>query len=160
MSVLTELLEMVQNGKSITDIRRSFIEEQEQKRKYTWRYYFAKYPEMLRGAEGELVWDDSSNYLCTGQHWNSFLNVIYQEIKKELENKYKEILDIDNYGGNLRLLHPVSSVTSTGDGFDYFYQENKEHWSIVQDEDGIDTEDRVLWAIRKIKTIVQMHNEE
>lgn len=168
MSVLTELLEMVQNGKSITDIRRSFIEEQEQKRKYTWRYYFAKYPEMLRGAEGELVWDDSSNYLCTtlnkhqfnGQHWNSFLNVIYQEIKKELGNKYKEILDIDNYGGNLRLLHPVSSVTSTGDGFDYFYQENKEHWSIVQDEDGIDTEDRVLWAIRKIKTIVQMHNEE
>ena len=146
-----------------------FIEEQEQKRKYTWRYYFAKYPDMLRGAEGELVWDNSCNYICTtlnkhqfnGQHWNSFLNVIYQEIEKELEDRYKkEILDIDNYGGNLRLLHPVSSITSTGDGFDYFYQENKEHWPIVQDEDGIDTEDRVLWAIRKIKTIVQMHNEE
>ena len=168
MQVLIKLLEMVRNGKSITDIRRAFIEEQEQKRKYTWRYYFAKYPEMLRGAEGELVWDNSSNYLCmtlnkhqfNGQHWNSFLNVIYQEIKKELENKYKKNLDIDNYGGNLRLLHPASSVTPTGDGFDYFYQENKEHWSIVQDEDGIDTEDRVLWAIRKIKTIVQMHNEE
>ena len=169
MSVLIKLLEMVQNGKSITDIRRSFIEEQEQKRKYTWRYYFAKYPDMLRGAEGELVWDNSCNYICTtlnkhqfnGQHWNSFLNVIYQEIEKELEDRYKkEILDIDNYGGNLRLLHPVSSITSTGDGFDYFYQENKEHWPIVQDEDGIDTEDRVLWAIRKIKTIVQMHNEE
>lgn len=169
MSVLIKLLEMVLNGKSITDIRRSFIEEQEQNHKYTWRYYFAKYPEMLRGAEGELVWDDSSNYLCTtlnkhqfnGQHWNSFLNVIYQEIEKELENRYKKkILDIDNYGGNLRLLYPVSSVASTGDGFDYFYQDNKEHWPIDQNEDGIDAEDRVLWAIKKIKTIVQMHNEE
>lgn len=169
MSVLIKLLEMVRNGKSITDIRDSFIKDQEQKQKYTWRYYFAKYPDMLRGADGELVWDDSSDYLCTtlnkhqfnGQHWNSFLNVIYQKIAKELEDKYKtKILTIDNYGGNLTLLHPVSSVASIGDGFDYFYQENKEPWQIAQDKDGIDTEDRVLWAIRKIKAIVQIHNEE
>ena len=87
--------------------------------------------------------------------------MIYQKIAKELEDKYKtKILDLDNYGGNLTLSHPVSSVSSTCDGFDYFYQENKEHWSVIQDEDGIDTEDRVLWAIIKIKTIVKMHIEE
>ena len=169
MSVLIKLLEMVQGGTSLTDIRDSFIKEQEQKQKYTWRYYFAKYPDMLRGADGELVWNDSNAYLCTtlnrhqfnGQHWNSFLNVIYRKIEKQLEDKYKtKILDINNYGGNLRLLLPVSSVASTSDGFDYFYKEGKESWKIDQDENGIDVEDRVLWAINKIKDIVQMHNEK
>ena len=169
MSVLIKLLEMVRGGTSLTDIRDSFIKEQEQKQKYTWRYYFAKYPDMLRGADGELVWNDSNAYLCTtlnrhqfnGQHWNSFLNVIYRKIEKQLEDKYKtKILDINNYGGNLRLLLPVSSVASTSDGFDYFYKEDKESWKIDQDENGIDVEDRVLWAINKIKDIVQMHNEK
>lgn len=169
MSVLIKLLERVKDGESISDIRDSFIRKQEELQKYPWRYYFAKYPEMVRGADGELVWDESNNYLCTtlnkhqfnGRHWNPFLNVIYQKIAKELEDKYKtKILDLDNYGGNLKLSHPVSSVSSTCDGFDYFYQENKEHWTIIQDKDGIDTEDRVLWAIEKIRAIVQIHIEE
>lgn len=169
MSVLIKLLKRVKNGESITDIRDSFIREQEEQQKYPWRYYFAKYPKMLRGADGELKWDESNNYLCitlnkhqfNGQHWNPFLNVIYQKIAKELEDKYKtKILDLDNYGGNLTLTHPVSSVSSTCDGFDYTYQENPEHWTIIQDKDGIDTEDRILRAIEKIKAIVHMHIEE
>lgn len=168
MSVFVKLLERVKNGESITDIRDSFIREQEEQQKYPWRYYFAKYPKMLRGTDGELVWDESNDYLCTtlnkhqfnGQHWNPFLNAIYQEIAKEIKDKYKTKLDLDNYGGNLTLSQPVSSVSSTCDGFDYFYQENKEHWAIIQDKDGIDTEDRVLWAIEKIKAIVQIHIEE
>ena len=169
MSVLVNLLERIREGESITDIRDSFIDEQGQKQKYTWRYYFAKYPDMLRGSNGELVWDNASDYLCTtlnrhqfnGQHWSSFLNAIYQNIAKELEDEYKiKIIEIDNYGGNLRLLQPVSSVRSASYGFDYFYQEDKEFWTIAQDECGIDTEDRVLWAISKIKSIVQTHNAE
>ena len=43
---------------------------------------------------------------------------------------------------------------------DYTYQENPEHWTIIQDKDGIDTEDRILRAIEKIKAIVHMHIEE
>ena len=168
MSVLIELLKKVQGGKSITDITESFIKDQEEKGKYTWRYYFAKYPDMLRGLEGELVWYGSSDYLCTtlnkhqfnGQHWNSFLNVIYQTLAKELEDRYEtKILNLDNYGENLKISDPASSIAVTGDGFDYFYGENKDHWQIAQDEDGIDTEDRVLWAIEKIKDIVQRHKE-
>ena len=64
MSVLIKLLKRVKNGESITDIRDSFIREQEEQQKYPWRYYFAKYPKMLRGADGELKWDESNNYLC------------------------------------------------------------------------------------------------
>lgn len=170
MSVLTNLLRRVQNGESITDIRDSFIKRQEELQEYTWRYYFAKYPEMLRGADGELVWkDDSSAYLCTtlnrhqfnGQHWNSFLNVIYQKVANELDVEYKtKILNIDNYGGNLTLYHPLSSISTASYGFDYFYQEDKEPWKIKQNEDGIDTEDRVLLAIEKIKSIISKNSEE
>lgn len=165
MSVLIDLLKEVQSGKTITDIRNTFIKNQESQGKYTWRYYFAKYPDMLRGADGELV-KYSNNYLCTtlnkhqlnGQHWNSFLNVIYKQIAKELEGKYKtKILDIDNYGGNLELLHPVSSVASTADGFYYFCKGSKVHWKIGQDNDGIDTKDRVAFAVEKIKDIVQKY---
>lgn len=162
MSVLIKLLERVKNGESITDIKDSFIQEQEKLQKYSWRYYFAKYPQMLRGAYGELVRDTSNSYLFTtlnkhqfnGMHWNSFLNVIYHKLKDKYNTK---ILYIDNYGGNLTLSHPMSSVSHTSYGFDYFYQENKEPWNINQDEEGIDTEDRIQLAINKIETIIEKH---
>lgn len=84
----------------------------------------------------------------------SFSKCNISKIAKELEDKYKtKILDLDNYGGNLTLTHPVSSVSSTCDGFDYTYQENPEHWTIIQDKDGIDTEDRILRAIEKSKPL-------
>ena len=163
MSVLIELLKKLQNGENVQDIRNSFIKNQEQAKKYTWRYYFAKYPDMLRGADGELAWGDD-DYLCTtlnkhqfnGQHWNSFLNVIYQNLAKEFEEKYKaKIIFLDNYGGNLSLLHPISSLANIENGYNYFFEENKNHWLVSQDIDGIDTEDRIIIAINKIKGIVE-----
>lgn len=168
MAIVRTMLERVLNGESIEDIRNVFIEEQERKHEYTWRYYFAKYPDMLRGADGELVWNTSNDYICitlnkhqfNGQHWNPFLNIIYQLLAEKLKTEYKEkILSLDNYGGNLNLFHPVASVASLGDGFEYFYGENRKHWSIIQNSEGIDTEDRILLAIRKIKAIVQMYVE-
>lgn len=168
MQVLRNLLERVTAGETLKDIRESFITKQEQRQEYTWRYYFAKYPKMLRGANGVLDWanEDLTDYLIktlnkqrfNGQYWDSFLNVIYQEIATELEDKYNTtILTFDNYGSDLKLLHPVASIASSdnGKGFDYFHEENKEEWSINQTKDGIDTEDRVLLAIEKIKSIVQ-----
>lgn len=157
MATVRTMLERVQKGESIENIRNSFIEEQEKRHEYTWRYYFAKYPEMLRGSDGELIWDDESDYICTtlnkhqlnGQHWNPFLNVIYQKLTGDIKD-----LSLDNYGGNLNLAHPVSFVASIADGFKYSLQGNEEHWSIEQ-ADGIDKEDRVLWAIKKIKDIAR-----
>ena len=162
MSVVIKMLERVQSGESIEYIRDSFIAEQERQQKYTWRYYFAKYSEMLRGADGELTWGESP-YACitlnkhqfNGKHWNPFLNVIYQILTNELKEKNKDKLFLlDNYGGNLYLLQPVSSVASADDGFEYFFQENKEQWQISQDEEGIDTKDRIAYAVEKIKTII------
>ena len=164
MSLLVELLKRIKEGETLKEIRESFITEQENQKKFTWRYYFAKYPNMLRGSDGELTRKNLNGYICTtlnkhqfnGQHWNPFLNVIYQMLAGELQEKYKEkILSLDNYGGNLNILHPISSIASVGDGFDYFFQNNNEHWPIPQDGEGVDIENRILLAVKKIEDIVQ-----
>lgn len=166
MNVLCDLLNRVKNGKSIESIIQSYISKQEIENKFQWRYYFAKYPEMLRGADGELTWHDNNNYVCValnkhqfnGQHWNPYLNVIFNRLSEKLSEKYKEpVLSLGNYGEKLGILHPVSSVASVGYGFIYFSQENSETWTIKQDIDGVDEIDRIKFAIEKISALVQHH---
>lgn len=168
MSVVINMLERIRAGETIVTIRNSFIAEQEKLRKFTWRYYFAKYPEMLRGADGELDKKSFNDYICitlnkhqfNGQHWNSFLNVIYQRLKENIKvSDIDKTLLLDNYGDGLHLFHPISSVVAVSDGFKYFYQDKEEYWQIVQDTEGIDTEDRVLYAISKIESIVRHYLE-
>ena len=166
MTIVVQMLDRVKGGESLDDIRENFLGEQQQQQLFTWRYYFAKYPNMLRGADGELTWGDTNYYICTalnkhqfnGQHWNPFLNVLYQMLNKELREKYNEqILSLDNYGGNLIMLHPVSSIASTGDGYDYFVQDSSTHWSVNQNSDGVDMEDRIEVAIKNINDIVESY---
>ena len=166
MTIVVQMLDRVKGSESLDDIRENFLGEQQQQQLFTWRYYFAKYPDMLRGADGELTWGDTNYYICTalnkhqfnGQHWNPFLNVLYQMLNKELREKYNEqILSLDNYGGNLIMLHPVSSIASTGDGYDYFVQDSSTHWSVKQNSDGVDMEDRIEVAIKNINDIVESY---
>ena len=123
---------------------------------------------MYRGADGELTWDEHNDYVCTtlnrhqfnGQHWNPFLNVIYQRLSSKLKDEYQEnIMSLDNYGGNLVLLHPIASIKSSNDGYIYFLQNNSEKWVVQQDSNGVDIEDRVLLALYKINDIVRQHYE-
>ena len=86
MSVLRILLQRIKDGENLDAIIDKYISEKEEAHEYDWRYYFVKYPDMLRGADGELKWDKPNDYICitlnkhqfNGQHWNPFLNVIYQ----------------------------------------------------------------------------------
>jgi len=113
MPILRTLLLRLQKGESLDGIINNYLLREEEDKKYDWRYYFVKYPEMLRGAEGELTWE-SNNYLCTtlnkhqfnGQHWNPFLNVIFMKLDKEFNHH----LVLGNYGENLTILNPVSSL--------------------------------------------------
>jgi hypothetical protein len=162
MCVLRDLLQQIKDGKDLDAIINGYISECEKAQKYDWRYYFVKYPNMLRGADGELKWDEPNGYLCTtlnkhqfnGQHWNSFLNVIYQNLSSELNKDGKKIIDLANYGENLNILKPISSLAATATGFIYYYQDSNELWNIEQ-EDAIDKIDRIAFAINKIKSRVQ-----
>ena len=81
MSVLRILLQRIKDGENLDAIIDKYISEREEAHEYDWRYYFVKYPDMLRGADGELKWDKPNDYICTtlnkhqfnGQHWNPFL---------------------------------------------------------------------------------------
>jgi hypothetical protein len=163
MAVLKELLNKVRDGKTLEDIISDYVEDQEKQKKYPWRYYFAKYPDMMRGSEGELKWENN-DYVCTslnkhqfnGQHWYPFLNVLYKMLAEEFELKYgKKILTLDNYGNDLVMMSPSASIRASESGFRFFSQNNEEKWNVHQDNDGIDEEDRILLAADKIRTIVE-----
>lgn len=163
MSVLRTLLQRIKNGESLDAIINNYLSEKEEAQTYDWRYYFVKYPDMLRGADGELTWDESNDYICTtlnkhqfnGQHWNPFLNVIYQTLSdKLLDKEGRKILGLGNYGENLNILNPLSSLGATGTGFIYYHQDTKEFWDVVQ-ENYIDTVDRIAFAIDKLTNLIQ-----
>jgi hypothetical protein len=162
MAVLRSLLQRIKDGETLDVIINNFLSDKEEAHAYDWRYYFVKYPNMLRGADGELKWDEPNGYLCTtlnkhqfnGQHWNSFLNVIYQNLSSELNKDGKKIIDLANYGENLNILKPISSLAATATGFINYYQDSNELWNIEQ-EDAIDKIDRIAFAINEIKNLVQ-----
>ena len=162
MTVLRKLLQRVKDGEKLDDVINQYLSEKEKAKEYDWRYYFVKYPDMLRGADGELTWDESNDYICTtlnkhqfnGQHWNPFLNVIFQKLSNKLLDKEgKSILALGNYGENLNILTPISSLAATGTGFIYYHQDTSEVWEVPQ-ENSIDKVDRIVFAMDKIKGIV------
>lgn len=171
MAVLRMLLQRIKNGESLDIIINKYLSEKEEEQTFDWRYYFVKYPDMLRGADGELTWDDSddsNDYICTtlnkhqfnGQHWNPFLNVIYQNLSDKLRDKDgNEIIRLENYGDDLNILKPIASIGVTGTGFIYYYQDTSQPWNVEQ-EDSLDKVDRVAFAITKIKEIVQENLNE
>lgn len=164
MSVLRILLQRIKDGENLDTIINKYLSEKEEAHTYDWRYYFVKYPDMLRGAEGKLKWEDESNdYIITtlnknqlnGQHWNPFLNVLYQNLSEKLLDKDgKKIIVLANYGENLNILKPISSLAATGTGFIYYHQDTYEVWDVVQ-EDSIDKVDRIAFAIEKVTNLVQ-----
>ena len=163
MSVLRALLQRIKDGEKLDDIIKKYLSEKEEMNKYDWRYYFVKYPDMLRGADGELTWDESNRYICTtlnkhqfnGQHWNPFLNVIYKKLSDKLLDKDgKRLIALENYGENLNILKPISSLAATGTGFIYYHQDTNDVWDVEQ-ENSIDKVDRIAFAIAKIKKLVQ-----
>ena len=162
MMILRKLLRRLKDGEKLDDVINQYLSEKENAKEYDWRYYFVKYPDMLRGADGELTWDESNDYICTtlnkhqfnGQHWNPFLNVIIQKLSSELLDKEgKSILALGNYGENLNILTPISSLAATGTGFIYYHQDTNEVWEVPQ-ENSIDKVDRIVFAMDKIKGIV------
>lgn len=168
MAVLRMLLQRIKNGESLDIIINKYLSEKEEEQTFDWRYYFVKYPDMLRGADGELTWDDSNDYICTtlnkhqfnGQHWNPFLNVIYQNLSDKLRDKDgNEIIRLENYGDDLNILKPIASIGATGTGFIYYHQDTSKPWDVEQ-EDSLDKVDRVAFAITKIKKIVQANLNE
>lgn len=164
MMVLKKLLLLMKDGKDLNGIIDNFLNDQEVQNTYTWRYYFAKYDDMLRGADGELTCDDNNDYVWitlnkhqfNGQHWNPFLNVIVNRINERLPSLgiNEKVVELQNYGENLDIFTPVSSVECLGDKYVYYLNEGSEEWIIDQDKN-VDKVDRVKMAEDKIIDIIK-----
>lgn len=157
MPVLRNLLQLLNEGKTLDGIINDFINDRTLNTQYTWRYYFAKYEDMLRGADGELsrdedyVWTTLNRHQFYGKHWNSVLNVIVNKInKKGVDKKFVALSD---YGDNLTISTPISSIESLGDKYVYYLNDTKEEWIIEQDQN-VDTIDRIMLAESKIMDII------
>ena len=163
MRCLRTLLDRIENNETLDSIIGDYMSAQEEKNEYPWRYYFAKYPEMLRGADGEYTWDGNNDYICTalnkhqfnGKHWDPYLNVIYYRLKGMLKGNHNNaVLSLGDYGENLNILHPISSIASNERGFVYFESDRQEEWYVEQTEEGVDKYDRIVYAIDKIREVV------
>jgi hypothetical protein len=157
MNVLITLLQKLKGGKTLQDIIDEFVQAQGSAKLYSWRYYFAKYKDMLEGADGELVFGNNNSIITlnkhqfNGKHWDSYLNVIFNIIK----GKYsKEVVKLGNYGENLSVLNPISSVASSSNGFIYYQSNSQIDWTVSQNTEGIDTEDRIQKAVNELCKII------
>jgi hypothetical protein len=71
-----------------------------------------------------------------------------------LDTEGKKIVSLDNYGGNLNILKPISSLAVTEKGFIYYYQDTNEEWNVTQND--IDVKDRIEFAINKMPHLVYL----
>lgn len=162
MAVLIKMLQRISAGESLQSIKNDYLSEQECLNSFDWRYYFAKYGDMLRGADGELVWKGNDYSVTTlnkhqfnGKHWDSFLNVVCVKVNDEFRDKVKiDVVSLGDYGDKLVIHNPVSSLASTTNGFVYFIGSEQEYWNVNQ-EGGIDTENRIKMAVDKLSGIIR-----
>lgn len=163
MEVLILLLEKVYAGQSLEDIVQAFLQEQDSNKTYSWRYYFAKYDQMQRGADGEYIWSENSDYKCialnrhqlNGQHWDPYLNVIYQNSKDE---NGEPICSLENYGSDLQIPQQSVSlrISDTGEVYVLIREQEEKMVPIPvsiphNESDGTDQVDRIERILQLIK---------
>lgn len=157
MRVLIELLQRISRGATLQDVINDYVTEQEKDGRYEWRYYFAKYDTMQKGADGELVFGDTYYSITTlnkhqfnGKHWDSFLNTVNGRLNQVFQ---KEVATLGDYGGNLIVKTPVSSLASSPNGFIYFHGDEQEEWNVNQVE-GVDSKNRVEMAVDMLTNLI------
>lgn len=155
---LIELLKSLYNTPVSPDTVLSKVHNylQKQEVKKDWRYYFIKYASMREGASGRYYWPASkiekpyciimmnTSERLTGYHWEVF--------SKELAASNPELFSLGAYatygdlltvkGKDINIEFGQDTLTIRENGYETNY-------SIAQ-KDGVDVEDRVEWAKRKI----------
>ena len=157
MQVLIQLLKKVYAGQSLENIVQAFLQEQDSKKTYSWRYYFAKYDQMQRGADGEYIWSENSYYKCialnrhqlNGQHWDPYLNVIYQNSKDE---NGELVFSLENYGSDLQIPQQSVSlrISEAGNKYVLIREQEMEVIPILQNADGTDMVDRIEFISERL----------
>ncbi len=145
--VLLELLSKAEvfTDEMLQDIADAFLAECEDTHEYPWRYYYVKYPEFRPGSYGKIANRDRkiNPYLCsvmqTKTQLSSYTYIPYLLIADESH------LSRDDLGQ--RLVYGDEHIICENDA--YVRRKNEddkvlERVPIPQNDDGVDTEDRIL----------------
>ena len=149
--ILVELLSLHEtiDDETLKMIASEYIRECEEQAVYPWRYYYIKYPEFRPGSYGKLsnMHPEENPYLFsvlqTRSQWSPNT---YMPFLKVVENMAEGIhLDRDSYGQKLVCgdqyivcMNSSYELRKTEDDSDI------DSLAIQQNEEGIDTEDRII----------------
>ena len=144
------------SNEALRGITNTFIYECEEQHIYPWRYYYVKYPAFRPGSFGKLSNDDPAtmpymySVMQTKTQWSSNT---YMPFLKEADPAH---LSRELYGQ--RLVYPDVHIVCQNASYlvrDNETEEILEEITILQNEEGIDTEDRII----KLKQYIQKYPE-
>ena len=144
------------SNKSLREITAAFISECEENGEYPWRYYYVKYPVFRPGSYGKLSNDNPHTMpymyyvMQTRTQWSSNT---YMPFLKEADPSH-----LSREMNGQRLIYPEVHIVCENDAYlvrDNNTEEVLERIPILQNEEGIDIEDRII----KLKQYIQKYPE-
>ena len=144
------------SNESLREITAAFISECEEKGEYPWRYYYVKYPVFRPGSYGKLSNDNPHTMpymyyvMQTRTQWSSNT---YMPFLKEADPSH-----LSREMNGQRLIYPEVHIVCENDAYlvrDNNTEEVLERIPILQNEEGIDIEDRII----KLKQYIQKYPE-
>ncbi len=158
-AVLNGLLAKRENfsDETLREISDAFLAECEEQNTYPWRYYYVKYPVFRPGSYGKLSNDDIETkpymyyVMQTKTAWSSNT---YMPFLKEADPAH-----LSRELNGQRLVYPDVHIVCRNDAYlvrDNETEEVLEEIPIQQNEDGIDTEDRIIKLKEYIRKFPRM----
>lgn len=156
-AILLQLLQKCEHpsDEKLQEIADQYLSECEEKKTYGWRYYYIKYPAFRPGSYGKYSNDSTESkpymfsVMMTRSQWSEYT---YMPFLKEADPDHT----MKEYMGQ-RLVYNDCYIKCENAAYMVFDKETeKENGSIpiLQNKDGIDTEDRVVL----LKNYIQTHN--
>lgn len=145
----TVLVDLLSQADSFTDeflsgIIYAFINDCETNNNYEWRYYYVKYDLFRPGSFGKYNWDDfakrpyefsvmQTEAMISENTYQPFLKAVYKN-KLSKDDYGQRAIDGDNYKVCENAAYVVKNISTKAE---------VERIAIAQNENGIDTEDRI-----------------
>lgn len=157
-AILVDLLSRADsfNNEFLVNIISTYINDCETNKTYEWRYYYIKYETFRPGSFGKYYWDDfekrpyefsimSTESKISENTYQPFLKVVYEN-KLSKDHYGQRAIDGENYIVCANSAYVVYNATTNVE---------VERIAIAQNDDGIDTEDR----IKKLQLVLEQINQ-
>lgn len=151
------------NNQFLDEIVKEYLNTCEKNSRYDWRYYYIKYSEFRPGEYGKYWWYNYENkpYEFLVMLTNKKLSDnAYQPFLKAIDRRFK--ISRDDFNNN-RIIGKEYDVTAINNAYVFKEKEtDKEIGKLIieQDENGIDTEDRIAKIRKKLQEKGYIDEEE